>query len=33
MDALRAKEKAPPVVAPDVADPIGSKPDASGGQV
>jgi CDP-diacylglycerol--glycerol-3-phosphate 3-phosphatidyltransferase len=33
MDALRAKEKAPPAVPPDVADPIGSKPDPSGGQV
>jgi CDP-diacylglycerol--glycerol-3-phosphate 3-phosphatidyltransferase len=33
-DLLRAKEKAPPVPpAPDVTDPLGSKPDASAGQV
>ena len=33
-DLLRAKEKAPPVApAADVTDPLGSKPDASAGQV
>jgi phosphatidylglycerophosphate synthase len=33
-DLLRAKEKAPPVApAADVTDPVGSKPDASAGQV
>jgi CDP-diacylglycerol--glycerol-3-phosphate 3-phosphatidyltransferase len=33
-DLLRAKEKAPPIAPPpDVTDPLGSKPDASAGQV
>jgi len=33
IEALRAKEKTPPVAAPDSGEPIGSKPDASTGQL
>ena len=32
-DLLRAKEKAPPEAAPQAAEPLGSKPDPSAGQV
>jgi len=33
IEALRAKEKTPPAAAPESGEPIGSKPDASAGQV